>query len=105
LLLVLRRFRLWPALVRPQCARGHPLNAGRKAIVAERPADAFGCAQAIEQVRLRLVIEQVGKTGKTRADQLKHGDAIALAKKMGVLDQRQSRTRSTARARTGLSET
>jgi hypothetical protein len=34
---------------RPQRPRGHPLNAGEKAIVAERPADTFGGAQAVHR--------------------------------------------------------
>jgi hypothetical protein len=61
LLLVRRRLRLRPALARSQRPRGPPLDAGEKAIVAERPADALGSAQAVEQVRVRLVIEQIGE--------------------------------------------
>jgi hypothetical protein len=37
--------RFWSALARSQPAFDHPSDLGKKAIVAERPADAFGCAQ------------------------------------------------------------
>ena len=41
-------------------ARGQPLDAREKAVVAERPADALGNAQAIEQVR-RLMAQSAVK--------------------------------------------
>jgi hypothetical protein len=51
LLLVDRRARLRPALAGPQRSCGQPFDAGEKAIVAERPADAFSAAQALERTR------------------------------------------------------
>lgn len=42
-------FRLRAALAGSQPAFGQPLDAGEKAIVAERPADTFGGAQAVHR--------------------------------------------------------
>ena len=55
---------LRPALARLGGASGRSLDAGEEAIAAERPADAFGGAQAVEQVRLRFAGKQIGELGE-----------------------------------------
>jgi hypothetical protein len=74
--------RLRPTLARSQRSRGQPLDAGEKALVAERPADAFGAAQTIELGRFRLVIEQIGEAGKALADRRQRGDPVILPGQM-----------------------
>ncbi len=66
LIFVLPRFRA--AFAGPQPAGGQPFDAGEKAIVAERPADAFGRAQARERIRLGSAGKQLGEIGKALFD-------------------------------------
>jgi hypothetical protein len=47
-----------PRLPRFEGASGLSLDAGEKAIAAERPTDALGGAEAIEQLRLPLVVQR-----------------------------------------------
>ena len=42
----------------------------------------FGRAQTIEQIRLRLVVDEIGEAGETVADRCERSDPVALARKM-----------------------
>jgi hypothetical protein len=55
---------LRPTLAWFENAPGPSLDAGEKTIVAERPADALGGAQPLEQVGLGLAGQQIGKAGE-----------------------------------------
>ncbi len=85
-----RSLRLRPTLARLQDAPGSSLDAGEKAIIAERPADALGGAQAIEQVRLRLAGKQIGEAGKRSLIGASAVSPSSLPRKCAdVLDHRQ----------------
>src|SRR3954468_14446398 len=56
--------RLRPALAGLEFAPGSTLEASEKAIVAERPANALGGAQPVEQIRLRLAGQKIGEMRK-----------------------------------------
>jgi hypothetical protein len=75
---------LWlrTAFAGSQHPRSQLLGAGEKAVVAEWPADALGRAQTIEQIRLRLVVNESSEARETLADRCERSDPVALARKM-----------------------
>jgi hypothetical protein len=95
-----------PSRARLEGAAGQSLKTSEKAVVAERPADAFRGAQAGEQFRFGLAGKQIGEAGEAIPDRRQRRQTITLPRKCArVLDQRQSCARSTSLARTGLSDT
>jgi hypothetical protein len=82
-----------------EVATGRSLDACEEAIVSKRPADSFGGAQPLKQIRLGLVVKQIGETRRS-AMGAKAVIPSSLPRRWArVLDHRQSPARSTSRAR------
>jgi hypothetical protein len=64
------------------------LDAGEKAIIAERPADTLGGAQAIEHIRLRLDGKQIGEAGEAVPDRRQRGEPVVPAAQMRTPEMR-----------------
>src|SRR5260370_3911137 len=71
-----------PALAWFEKTPGPSLDAGEKAIVSERPANALCGAQGSKQVRLRLAGKQIGEVRKAIPDRRQRGEAVVLAAQM-----------------------
>lgn len=74
--------RLRPAFAGFVDASSASLDAGEKAIISERPANALGGAQTSEQIGLRFAGKQIGKVGKAISDGCQSGDTIVSTAQM-----------------------